>query len=150
MPTGTRFKTGNLATITLAGTLTTGVTTAWVGNVVSINPGEWTIGERDVSLLLDTGFLRVDPHDLAVPNEISGVTRFSPAVGIPTIGAGVDTVTLTLPQVSTATTGVTRANIAGKAFFSRVSFPQLANNETMDSEFTLKMTGESLAFTAES
>jgi hypothetical protein len=44
---------------------------------------------------------------------------------------------------------VTRGNIAGNAFFSRVSFPQLANNETLDSEFTLKMTGESLAFTKE-
>ena len=55
-----RFKTGNTATLTLAGTLTTGISTAWVGNIVSINPGEWTLGERDVSLLLDTGFLRVD------------------------------------------------------------------------------------------
>jgi hypothetical protein len=144
-----RFRTGNSATITLAGTLTTGVSTAWVGNIVSINPGEWTLGERAVDLLLDTGFLRVDPHDLAVTNEVSGVTRFSAAVGVPTIGSGVDTLTVTLPQASTATTGVTRGNIAGKAFFSRVSFPQLANNETMDSEFTLKMTGETLAFTKE-
>lgn len=149
MPTGTRFKTGNSATLTLAGTLTTGVTTAWVGNIVSINPGEWTIGERDVALLLDTGFLRVDPHDLAVSNEVSGVARFSPVVGVPTIGSGVALATITLPQVSTATSGVTRGNIAGNAFFSRVSFPRLANNETMDSEFTLKMTGESLAFTKE-
>jgi len=144
-----RFKTGNTATLTLAGTLTTGVTTAWVGNIVSINPGEWTLGERDVSVLLDTGFLRVDPHDLAVSNEVSGVARFSSVVGVPSIGSGVALATITLPQVSTATTGVTRATIAGNAFFSRVSFPQMANNETMDSEFTLKMTGESLAFTKE-
>jgi len=149
MPTGTRFKTGNTATITLATVLTTGVTTAWVGNIVSINPGEWTLGERDVSLLLDTGFLRVDPHDLAVTNDVAGVARFSAAVGLPTIGSGVGTATITLPQLSTATSGVTRSTIAGKAFFSRVAFPQLANNETMDTEFTLKMTGESLAFTAE-
>ena len=144
-----RFKTGNSATITLGGTLTTGVSTAWVGHIVSINPGDWTLGERDVSRLLDTGFLRVDPHDLAVTNEVSGVARFSAAVGVPSIGSGVDTLTITLPQASTATSGVTRGNIAGKAFFSRVAFPQLANNETMDSEFTLKMTGESLAFTKE-
>jgi hypothetical protein len=149
MASGTRFKTGNTATLTLAGVLTTGVTTAWVGNIVSINPGEWTIGERDVSLLLDTGFLRVDPHDLAVTNEVSGVTRFSPTVGVPTIGSGVALATITLPQSSTATSGVTRGNIAGSAFFSRVTFPQLANNETLDSEFTLKMTGESLTFTKE-
>lgn len=144
-----RFKTGNSATLTLATVLTTGVTTAWVGNIVSINPGEWTLGERDVSLLLDTGFLRVDPHDLAVTNEVSGVTRFSPTVGLPTIGSGVGTATITLPQLSTATTGVTRANIAGNAFFSKVGFPQLENNVTMDTPFTLKMTGESLAFTKE-
>ena len=144
-----RFKTGNLATLTLAGTLTTGISTAWVGNVVSINPGEWTIGERDVSLLLDTGFLRVDPHDLAVTNEVSGVVRYSPSLGMPNIGANVETVTITLPQLSTATTGVTRGNIAGKAFFSRVGFPQLENNETLNGEFTLKMTGESLAQTRE-
>jgi hypothetical protein len=144
-----RFKTGNTATLTLAGTLTTGVTTAWVGNIVSINPGEWTLGERDVSVLLDTGFLRVDPHDLAVSNEVSGVSRYSSVVGVPSIGSGVALATITLPQVSTATTGVTRATIAGNAFFSRVSFPQMANNETMDSEFTLKMTGESLAYTKE-
>jgi hypothetical protein len=144
-----RFKTGNTATLTLAGTLTTGVTTAWVGNIVSINPGEWTLGERDVSVLLDTGFLRVDPHDLAVSNEVSGVSRYSSVVGVPSIGSGVGLATITLPQVSTATTGVTRATIAGNAFFSRVSFPQMANNETMDSEFTLKMTGESLAYTKE-
>lgn len=146
-----RFKTGNSATITLAGTLTTGVSTAWVGNIASINPGEWTIGDRPVDLLLDTGFLRVDPHDLAATNEVSGVVRFSPIAGLPTVGGGrVDTLTITLPQESTATSGVTRANIAGKAFFSRVAFPNLANNETMDSEFSLKMTGESLAFTKES
>jgi hypothetical protein len=144
-----RFRTGNSATITLGGTLTTGVSTAWVGNIVSINPGEWTLGERPVDLLLDTGFLRVDPHDLAVTNEVSGVARFSGAVGIPPFAGVVDTVTVTLPQASTATTGVTRATLAGKAFFSRIGFPQLANNETMDSEFTLKMTGESLAFTPE-
>jgi hypothetical protein len=149
MPTGTRFKTGNSATLTLAGTLTTGVTTSWVGNIVSINPGEWTIGERDVSLLADTGFLRVDPHDLAVPNEVSGVCRFSPVVGVPTVNGNVALATITLPQSSTATSGVTRGTIAGNAFFSRVSFPQMSNNETMDSEFTLKMTGESLAFTKE-
>ena len=149
MPTGTRFKTGNSATITLAGTLTTGVTTAWVGNIKSINPGEWTIGERAVDLLLDTGFMRVDPHDLAVPNEVSGVNLFSPTVGVPTVNGNVALATITLPQVSTATSGVTRANIAGSAFFSRVAFPQLVNNETMESEFTLKMTGESLAFTKE-
>ena len=90
MPTGTRFKTGNSATITLAGTLTTGVSTAWVGNIKSINPGEWTIGERAVDLLLDTGFMRVDPHDLAVPNEVSGVNLFSPVVGVPSVnGNGV-------------------------------------------------------------
>lgn len=149
MASGTRFRTGNSATLTLAGVLTTGVSTAWVGNIVSINPGEWTLGERDVSLLLDTGFLRMDPHDLATPNEVTGVTRYSSAVGVPTIGSGVATATITLPQESTATSGVTRGTIAGKAFFSRVTFPNLVNNETLDSEFTLKMTGESLAYTKE-
>lgn len=149
MTTGTRFKTGNSATLTLAGTLTTGISTAWVGNIVSINPGEWTLGESDVDLLLDTGFKRVDPHDLATTNEVAGVCRYSPAVGMPNIGSGVDTATITLPQVSTATSGVTRGTIAGKAFFSKIGFPQLANNETLESEFTLKMTGESLAETQE-
>jgi len=125
--------------------MTTGVTTAWAGNVVSINPGEWTLGERDVSILTDEDFMRVDPQDLATTNEISGVVRFSPALGMPPIDGGVETVTVTLPQVSTATSGVTRGTITGKAFFSRVAFPNLANNETMDCEFTLKMTGESLS-----
>jgi hypothetical protein len=145
-----RFKTGNKATISLGGTMTTGITSAWVGNVVSINPGEWTLGERDVSLLADSDFLRVDPHDLAATNEISGVVRFSPSLGMPAINGAVETVTVTLPQLSTATSGVTRGTITGKAFFSRVAFPQLANNETMDCEFTLKMTGESLSQTRES
>jgi len=144
-----RFKTGNKATISLGGVMTTGVTTAWVGNVVSIDPGEWTLGERDVSLLSDEDFMRVDPQDLAVTNEISGVVRFSPVLGVPNIDGKVETVTVTLPQVSTATSGVTRGTITGKAFFTRVSFPSLANNETMDCEFTLKMTGESLAQTRE-
>jgi hypothetical protein len=145
-----RFRTGNKATISLGGTMTTGITSAWVGNVVSINPGEWTLGERDVSLLADVDFLRVSPHDLAVTNEISGVVRFSPSLGMPAINGAIETVTVTLPQLSTATTGVTRGTITGKAFFSRVAFPQLANNETMDCEFTLKMTGESLSQTRES
>jgi hypothetical protein len=144
-----RFKTGNKATISLGGTMTTGITSAWVGNIVSINPGEWTLGERDVSLLADSDFLRVDPHDLAVTNEISGVVRFSPALGMPAINGAVETVTVTLPQLSTATSGVTRGTITGKAFFSRVAFPQLANNETMDCEFTVKMTGADLAQTRE-
>jgi hypothetical protein len=144
-----RFRTGNKATISLGGTMTTGITSAWVGNVVSINPGEWTLGERDVSLLADIDFLRVSPHDLAVTNEISGVVRFSPSLGMPAINGAIETVTVTLPQLSTATSGITRGTITGKAFFSRVAFPQLANNETMDCEFTLKMTGESLAQTRE-
>jgi len=144
-----RFKTGNKSTISLGGTMTTGITTAWVGNVVSINPGEWTLGERDVSVLADSDFMRVDPQDLAVTNEISGVVRFNPTLGMPAINGAVETVTVTLPQVSTATSGVTRATITGKAFFTRVAFPNLANNETMDCEFTLKMTGESLSQTLE-
>ena len=102
-----------------------------------------------MSLLADSDFLRVDPHDLAVTNEISGVVRFSPALGMPAANGAVETVTVTLPQLSTATSGVTRGTITGKAFFSRVAFPQLANNETMDCEFTVKMTGESLAQTRE-
>jgi hypothetical protein len=129
--------------------MTTGITTAWVGNVVSIEPGEWTLGERDVSILADSDFMRVDPQDLAVTNEISGVVRFSPALGMPAIDGAVETVTVTFPQVSTATSGVTRGTITGKAFFTRVAFPSLANNETMDCEFTLKMTGESLSQTRE-
>lgn len=145
----TRFKTGNKATISLSGTMTTGVTTAWVGNVVSINPGEWTLGERDVSLLADEDFLRVDPADLATTNEISGVVRFSPALGMPPIDGACETVTVTLPQVSTATVAVTRGTITGKAFFSRIAFPNLVNNETMDCEFTLKMTGDTLSQTRE-
>ena len=144
-----RFKTGNKATISLGGTMTTGITTAWVGNVVSIEPGEWTLGERDVSILADSDFMRVDPQDLAVTNEISGVVRFSPELGMPAINGSVETVTVTFPQVSTATAGVTRGTITGKAFFSRIAFPSLANNETMDCEFTLKMTGESLSQTRE-
>jgi hypothetical protein len=144
-----RFKTGNKATISLGGTMTTGVTTAWAGNVVSLNPGEWTLGERDVSILADEDFMRVDPQDLATTNEVSGVVRFSPALGMPQIDGAVETVTITLPQVSTATSGVTRGTITGKAFFTRVAFPNLANNETMDCEFTLKMTGESLSQTKE-
>lgn len=139
-----RFKTGNKSTISLGGTMTTGVTTAWVGNVVSINPGEWTLGERDVSVLADSDFMRVDPQDLAATNEISGVVRFNPTLGMPPINGSVETVTVTFPQISTATTGVTRGNITGSAFFSRVAFPNLANNETMDCEFTLRMTGASL------
>ena len=144
-----RFKTGNSATLTLAGTLTTGLHTAWVGNIRSIDPGEWTLGERPVDLLLDTGLMRVDPQDLATTNEVSGVVLYSAAVGMPALNKSIDTATITLPQASTATSGVTRGSIAGNAFFSRVKFPVLANNETMESEFTLKMTGESLAETAE-
>jgi len=144
-----RFRTGNKATISLGGTMTTGITSAWVGNVVSINPGEWTLGERDVSLLADSDFLRVSPHDLAVTNEVSGVVRFNPALGMPAVNGTVATVTITFPQMSTATAGVTRGTITGNAFFSRVAFPQLANNETMDCEFTVKMTGESLSQTRE-
>lgn len=144
-----RFKTGNKATISLGGTMTTGITTAWVGNVVSIDPGEWTLGERDVSLLADDDFLRVDPNDLAETNEVSGVVRFDPTLGMPPIDGAVETVTVTLPKVSTATAGITQATITGKAFFSRVAFPSLENNETMNCEFTLKMTGESLSQTRE-
>ena len=103
-----RFRTGNKATISLGGTMTTGITSAWVGNVVSINPGEWTLGERDVSLLADIDFLRVSPHDLAVTNEISGVVRFSPSLGMPAINGAIETVTVTLPQLSTATSAITR------------------------------------------
>ena len=144
-----RFRTGNKATLTLGTTLTTGVTTAWAGNIVSINPGEWTLGERDVSLLADSDFMRVAPQDLAVTNEVSGVVRFNPTLGMPAMNGTVATVTVTLPQMSTATSGVTRGTITGSAYFSRVAFPQLANNETMDCEFTIKMTGESLSQTRE-
>jgi hypothetical protein len=144
-----RYKTGNKATISLTATHTTGITSAWTGDIVSIEPGEWTLGERDVSVLADSGFSRVDPQDLATTNEISGVVRFRPTLGMPPIDGSIETVTVTFPKVSTATSGVTQATIAGKAFFSRVAFPSLANNETMDAEFTVKMTGENLAFTKE-
>lgn len=142
-----RYRTGNQATISLTGTLTTGITTAWVGHIASIDPGEWTLGERDVSVLLDTGFARRDPADLATPNDISGVVRFLPTLGAPTFGI-IETATVTFPRQSTVTTA-TRASLAGKAYFSRFKFPELANDETMNSEFTLATTGESLAFTAE-
>lgn len=143
-----RFQTGNTATLTLAGTLTTGVTTAWVGDIVSINPGSWELGERDVTVLADTGFSRMDPADLVSPNEISGTIFFKPTLGLPSLG-GVSTATITFPQVSTATSGVTRASLTGKAFFKTFQFPTLENNETMSAEFTLRMTGEDLAFTKE-
>jgi hypothetical protein len=51
--------------------------------------------------------------------------------------------------VSTATSGVTRATLAGQAFFKTFQFPTLENDNTMSAEFTLRMTGASLAFTAE-
>lgn len=143
-----RYQTGNSATLTLAGTLTTGITTAWVGDIVSINPGSWELGERNVSVLGDTGFERMDPADLATPNEISGTVFFKPTLGLPSLGS-VSTATITFPQVSTATSGVTRATLAGKAFFKTFQFPTLQNNETMSAEFTLRMTGESLAYTPE-
>lgn len=144
----TRYKTGNGATLALTGTLTTGVTTAWVGTIVSIEPGEWALGERDVSLLSDEDFLRRDPHDLATPNDVSGVVRFDPTLGVPEFGS-VDTATITFAQQSTATSGVTQASLAGKGFYSRFAFPSLENNETMNAEFTLAMTGESLAYSKE-
>jgi hypothetical protein len=143
-----RFQTGNTATLTLAGTLTTGVTSAWVGDIVSINPGSWELGERDVTVLADTGFMRMDPADLVTPNEISGTIFFKPTLGVPSLGL-VSTATITFPQVSTATAGVTRAAMAGKAFFKTFQFPTLENNETMSAEFTLRMTGETLTYTAE-
>jgi hypothetical protein len=93
--------------------------------------------------------MRVAPQDLATPNEVSGVVLYSASVGMPPLNKNINTATITLPQVSTATSGVTRGTIAGNAFFSRVKFPVLANNETMESEFSLKMTGESLAETRE-
>lgn len=143
-----RYQTGNSATLTLAGTLTTGITTAWVGDIVSINPGSWELGERDVTVLSDTGFSRMDPADLSTPNEISGTVFFKPTLGLPSLG-NVSTATITFPQVSTATSSVTRATLAGKAFFKTFQFPTLQNNETMSAEFTLRMTGESLAYTPE-
>jgi hypothetical protein len=143
-----RFQTGNTATLTLAGTLTTGVTSVWVGDIVSINPGSWELGERDVTVLADTGFMRMDPADLVTPNEISGTIFFKPTLGVPSLG-NVSTATITFPQVSTATSGVTRASLAGKAFFKTFQFPTLENNETMSAEFTLRMTGETLTYTAE-
>ena len=143
-----RFQTGNTATLTLAGTLTTGVTSAWVGDIVSIEPGSWELGERDVTVLADTGFMRMDPADLVTPNEISGTVYFKPSLGVPSFG-GVSTATITFPQVSTATSGVTRATLAGNAFFKSFQFPTLENNETMSAEFTLRMTGENLAYTKE-
>jgi hypothetical protein len=144
-----RFQTGNSATLTLSGTLTTGITTAWVGDIVSINPGSWELGERNVSVLADTGFERMDPADLATPNEISGTIFFRPTLGIPSLAGSVSTATITFPQVSTATSGVTRATLAGQAFFKTFQFPTLENNNTMSAEFTLRMTGASLAFTPE-
>jgi hypothetical protein len=143
-----RFKTGNKATLVLSGTLTTGVTTAWVGDIVSINPGSWELGERDVTVLADEGFMRFDPADLVTPNEISGTIYFRPSLGVPSFG-GVSTATITFPQVSTATTGITRATLAGKAFFKTFQFPTMENNETMSAEFALRMTGETLAYTKE-
>jgi hypothetical protein len=144
-----RFKTGNKASLTLTADHTTGVGTTFVGNIVSLQPGEWSLGERDVSVLSDEDFMRVDPQDLATTNEISGVVRFDPRLGLPSVDGEIETVTLTFPKASTATSGVTQGNISGKGFFTRVAWPSLVNNETMDAEFTIKLTGESLAYAPE-
>lgn len=146
-----RFRTGNQATITLAGDLTTGLTTAFTAAIVSIDPGEMTLGERDVSTLLDDEFARVEPQDLVATPEITSVIRFLPTESLPAIeDKTVATVTITFPKQSTVATATSRATFAGNGYFSRVKLPSLSNNETMDAEIGLKFTGESLAFTKES
>lgn len=137
-----RYKTGNKATLALTGDLLDGITSAWVADIVSIDLGEWQLGTRDVSVLADEEFARLDPQDLATPNEITGTVRFRSDLGAPVLGQ-IDTATITLPGHGEASGGI----IAGKAFFSRFKFPNAQNNETMDAEFTLQMTGEDLTFT---
>lgn len=140
----TRYLTGNTATLTLAGALTTGITTTWVADIVSIDPGEWTLATRDETILSDTSFMRNAPGDLAEPNEITGVIRFRVTNAAPALGTNVSTVTVTFPKtIATATA----ATLAGTGYFTRFKFPNMANNETMDAEFTLKMNGSGLAFT---
>lgn len=139
----TRYLTGNTATLTLAGTLTTGITTTWVADIVSIDPGEWTLASRDQTILTDTGFMRNAPADLAEPNEITGVIRFRVENAVPTLGTNVSTVTITFPETATTNTAAT---LAGLGYFTRFKFPNLANNETLDAEFSIKMSGASLAY----
>jgi hypothetical protein len=126
-----RYKTGNKATLTASGL-------TFAAHIREIDAGEWSIGTRDVSVLADEDFGRVDPEDLATPNEISGTLLFDDTVSPPYPGADIGTATLTLPGG-----GI----LAGDAFFTRFKFPVLANDQTMESEFTLQMNGENLTFT---
>jgi hypothetical protein len=120
-----RFQTGNSATLTLSGTLTTGVTTAWVGDIVSINPGSWELGERDVTVLSDTGFQRMDPADLATPNEISGTIFFRPTLGIPSLAGSVSTARSLFRKCRRLQAASLALRLRGRRFSKRFSFRRL-------------------------
>jgi hypothetical protein len=130
-----RYRTGNKTTLVLASPLTG----AFVADIVSIDLGSQDMGKRDVSVLSDEDFKRYDPEDLAEPNEITVRVFYKSTNAIPPAGKNIGTATITLPGG-----GI----LAGKAFYTSVGFPTAENNSTMEAEYKLQMTGETLAFTA--
>jgi len=137
--------TGNSATLTLS------EATTHVLQIVSISPGSESIEALETSHLATSGSKTYTPSDLIETPEGTAEILFPVGFAMPTVGS-THTITVTFPQDSgnTATTGVTKATLAGTGFITMREFPEVVNDQVMRATIGWKLDGATgPTFTAE-
>lgn len=128
--------TGNSATLAFS------EATTHVLQIVSISPGSESIEALETSHLGTSGSKTFIPSDLIETPEGTAEVLFPVGFAMPTPGT-THTVTITFPQDSanTATTGVTKATLAGTGFITMREFPEVVNDQVMRANIGWKLNG---------
>jgi len=117
--------TGNGATLTLA--LFNGTTAITASlDVISITPGEITVGTIDSSTLATSGFMEKIPSDLADIGESSADFKWVAAGSKPTLPSSAGTCTITWPLQTGQTTAAT---MTGTGFLTGLQAPTFQHGE---------------------
>lgn len=135
--------TGNGATLTFAASMGFGTATTSL-TVISITPGEETVGTVDVSTLATTDAMESIPSDLREIGEASATVKFltqtaSTVAGFPGLPAAAGSITLTFPTRSGETTAAT---YVGTGFITGFTPPSLQNGELQAAEIKWKYDGD--------
>jgi len=130
--------TGNGATLTLAlFNGTTAITAAL--DVITIEPGEITLANVDVSTLATTGFMEKIPSDLADVAESNATFKWITTGAKPTLPSAAGTCTVTWPLRSGESTA---AVMTGTGFLTRFKPPSFANGQLQVGEVSWQWDGD--------
>ena len=137
MPTGSDGQVGNKATIAF------GTTVGFTPEVITMDISPVTRDPVDDSALSNTDELSYIPAALGEPMEISGTYIFdaTQAAAAP-IYALAEEITIEMPLKGAQTGGAT---LVGSGFLSAHGGPNIANNDLMVQQFTIKFDGKTKA-----